>query len=41
MSSVISPEMKHRARGRDLKVVFDAGAIADRVRELGAEITRG
>lgn len=40
MSSVISPEMKHRARGRDLKVVFDEAAIAARVRELGAEITR-
>lgn len=39
MSSAISAEMKRRARGRDVRVVFDEPTIAARVRELGAEIT--
>ncbi len=39
MSSVLSPEMKRRAGGRDLRIVFDEETIAARVKELGAEIT--
>lgn len=39
MSSVLSPEMKRRAGGRDLRIVLDEAAIATRVRELGAAIT--
>ena len=39
MSSVLSPEMKRRAGGRDLRIVFDEATIAERVRQLGAEIT--
>lgn len=39
MSSVLSPEMKRRAGGRDLRIVLDEATIADRVRQLGSEIT--
>jgi hypoxanthine phosphoribosyltransferase len=39
MSSVLSPEMKRRAGGRDLRIVFDEATIAARVKELGTEIT--
>lgn len=39
MSSVLSPEMKRRAGGHDLRIVFDEATIAARVRELGQEIT--
>lgn len=39
MSNAISAEMKRRAGGRDLEVVFDEATIARRVRELGQEIT--
>lgn len=39
MSSVLSPEMKRRAGGRELRIVFDEATIAERVRQLGAEIT--
>ena len=39
MSSVLSPEMKRRAGGRDLRIVFDEATIATRVRQLGEEIT--
>ncbi len=39
MSSVLSPEMKRRAGGRELRIVFDETTIAERVRQLGAEIT--
>ena len=39
MSSVLSPEMKRRAGGRDIRIVFDEATIAARVRELGQEIT--
>lgn len=31
--------MKRRAGGRELRIVFDEATIAERVRELGAEIT--
>lgn len=39
MSSVLSPELKRRAGGRDLRIVFDDATIAARVRALGQEIT--
>lgn len=39
MSSVLSPELKRRAGGRDVRIVFDAETIAERVRALGQEIT--
>lgn len=39
MSSVLSPEMRRRAGGRDLRIVFDEDTIAARVKELGTEIT--
>ena len=39
VSSVLSPEMKRRAGGRDLRIVFDEATIAARVQELGEEIT--
>lgn len=39
MSSAISPEMRRRAGGHDLRIVFDEETIARRVAELGAEIT--
>lgn len=39
MSTAISPEMKRRAGGRDLRVVLDEATIAARVRELGQAIT--
>lgn len=39
MSSVLSPEMKRRAGGRELRIVLDEATIAERVRELGREIT--
>ncbi len=39
MSSVLSPEMRRRAGGRELRIVFDETTIAERVRQLGAEIT--
>lgn len=39
MSAALTPEMKRRAAGRDLRVVFDEATIAGRVRELGQAIT--
>ena len=39
MPTQLSPEMQRRAGGHSLRVVFDEAAIADRVRELGQEIT--
>ncbi len=39
MSSVISPEMRRRAGGHDLRIVLDEATIARRVAQLGAEIT--
>lgn len=39
MSSVLSPELKRRAGGRDIRIVFDEATIAARVRALGQEIT--
>lgn len=39
MSSVLSPEMRRRAGGRELRIVFDEAAIAARVRQLGLDIT--
>ncbi len=39
MSTVLSPEMKRRAGGRELRIVLDEATIADRVRQLGSEIT--
>lgn len=39
MSSVLSPEMKRRAGGRELRIVLDEATIAERVRQLGSEIT--
>ncbi len=39
MSTVLSPEMRRRAGGRDLHVVLDEATIAARVRELGQAIT--
>ena len=39
MPSALSPEMKRRASGRDVRVVFDEETIARRVCELGREIT--
>jgi hypoxanthine phosphoribosyltransferase len=39
MSSVLSPEMKRRTGGREVRVVIDEATIAGRVRELGQEIT--
>jgi hypoxanthine phosphoribosyltransferase len=39
MSSVLSPEMKRRAGGRELRIVLDEATIAARVHQLGAEIT--
>ena len=37
--TVLSPEMKRRAGGRDIRIVFDEATIAARVRALGQEIT--
>lgn len=37
--TVLSPEMKRRAGGRDIRIVFDEATIAARVRALGHEIT--
>src|SRR5664279_3885280 len=37
VSSVLSPEMKQRAGGRDVRIVFDEATIARRVGELGRE----
>lgn len=39
MSNAISAEMRRRAGGNDLRIVFDEETIARRVGELGAEIT--
>ena len=39
MSSVLSPEMRRRAGGRDIRIVYDEATIAARVRALGQEIT--
>jgi hypoxanthine phosphoribosyltransferase len=39
MSSAISPEMRRRAGGHDLRIVFDEATIARRVAELGHQIT--
>jgi hypoxanthine phosphoribosyltransferase len=39
VSSAISPELRRRAGGRELRIVFDEETIAERVAELGAEIT--
>lgn len=39
MSSAISPELRRRAGGHEIRVVFDEAAIAAKVRELGAAIT--
>jgi hypoxanthine phosphoribosyltransferase len=39
MSSGISPELRRRAGGRDLRIVFDERTIARRVVELGRDIT--
>jgi hypoxanthine phosphoribosyltransferase len=39
MSNALSPELKRRTGGRDVRPVFDEATIAARVRELGAEIT--
>ncbi len=39
MSSVLSPEMRRRAGGREVRIVFDEATIANRVRQLGADIT--
>lgn len=39
MPTQLSPEMQRRAGGHSLRIVFDEAAIADRVRELGHEIT--
>jgi hypoxanthine phosphoribosyltransferase len=39
VSSVLSPEMKRRAGGRDVRIVFDEATIARRVGELGRELT--
>lgn len=39
MSDAISPELRRRAGGHDLRIVFDEETIAARVRELGREIT--
>lgn len=39
MSAALSPEMKRRAAGHDLRVVFDEATIAVRVRQLGQAIT--
>ena len=39
MSSVLSPEMRRRAGGRDIRIVFDEATIAARVHALGQEIT--
>src|ERR1700710_1859395 len=39
VSSVLSPEMKRRAGGRDLRIILDEQTIADRVHALGQEIT--
>ncbi len=39
MSSALSPEMKRRAGGRDVRIVYDESTIAARVRALGQEIT--
>ena len=39
MPTQLSPEMQRRAGGHALRVVFDEATIADRVRELGHEIT--
>ena len=39
MSSVLSPELRRRAGGRDIRIVFDAGPIKARVRALGQEVT--
>ncbi len=39
MSTLLSPEMKRRAGGRDLRIVFDEATIARRVQELGHAIT--
>ena len=39
MSNALSPELKRRAAGCEMRVVLDERTIADRVRELGREIT--
>lgn len=39
MSHSISPELRRRAGGHDLRIIFDEETIASRVRELGREIT--
>jgi hypoxanthine phosphoribosyltransferase len=39
MPSVLSPEMKRRAGGHEIRIVLDEATIAERVRQLGAEIT--
>ncbi len=39
MSHAISPELRRRAGGHDLRIVFDEATIAMRVKELGREIT--
>ena len=39
MSSVISPEMRRRTGGHDIRIVFDQDTITRRVAQLGAEIT--
>ena len=39
MPTALSPEMKRRANGCDMRVVFDEATIARRVHELGEEIT--
>jgi hypoxanthine phosphoribosyltransferase len=39
VSTVLSPELKRRAGGRDMRIVFDEATIAARVHALGQEIT--
>ena len=39
MSSAISPEMRQRTGGHDIRIIFDEATIDRRVAELGAEIT--
>ena len=39
MSTVLSPELKRRAGGRDMRIVFDEATIAARVQELGRQMT--